>query len=471
MIRTLNLTTTLFSLSLFLLLPVHGQQTGAVTVNFSNLSNQPVQLSRIPATVLAQPATSFQGAATPLGVLPAGNRVSISSLPGDIWNVTGPTNQVVAQFQTTADPKQVFTITQDQVGPGIPPGVGTSPLPTTGTGSKLDNFLRNANRILDQVSPPNNTTPPAGFVPPAGTNPPSQPPATPTVTGEPTTVTLTNVSPTKVTVAFINQQNQLQPVGEIPSNMAAPLSSQSGQRLVFLDPSNQSVGAYTVTNAPGQTYTIGQVGSPQTTPAPAANTPSLGNAFNPPQTPVPNQTAVPPMVNPAPPAIPGNQAQIPGGATGSNVSLQDAQDLVNYHNEKRREVGSPPVVWSEEIARYAQSRAETIARTRQFTHLPQGQNPYGENLASAGTTGGTHVYTAKNGAEDWYKEKQQMPQGAKLLTRELFSRGVGHYTQMVWKGSTEIGAGTATYEQNGFTMTVIVCCYNPPGNVLNQPIF
>ncbi len=185
---------------------------------------------------------------------------------------------------------------------------------------------------------------------------------------------------------------------------------------------------------------------------------------NQPSKPQPTQPNKP---QPKVPTVPAGVA----GKTGSKVTAAEAQAVVNYHNQKRREVGNGPVKWSNKIAKYAQSRAETIARTKRFAHLPQGQNPYGENLAQKGATGGGAKYTSKDGAVDWYSEKKLMPNNARVMTSNLFNRGVGHYTQMVWKGSTEIGAGTATFQQNGFTMIVVVCCYNPPGNMLGDPIF
>ena len=44
---------------------------------------------------------------------------------------------------------------------------------------------------------------------------------------------------------------------------------------------------------------------------------------------------------------------------------------------------------------------------------------------------------------------------ARTMTVDLFNKGVGHYTQMVWKGSTQIGAGISQYQHGGFTMTVL----------------
>lgn len=174
----------------------------------------------------------------------------------------------------------------------------------------------------------------------------------------------------------------------------------------------------------------------------------------------------------APPAgREGDPAPAVAGNTGSQVTADEARQIVAYHNLKRREVGSPDLAWSAEIARYAQERADMIAKTKKFSHLPQGRNPYGENLAQRGTTGGVSGYTVISACDDWFAEQKKMPGGVRVMTVDLFNRGVGHYTQMVWSGSTQLGAGAARFQQNGFTMTVVVCCYNPPGNLINGAIY
>lgn len=40
---------------------------------------------------------------------------------------------------------------------------------------------------------------------------------------------------------------------------------------------------------------------------------------------------------------------------------------------------------------------------------------------------------------------------------------VGHFTQLVWKSSTELGVGMARPAKGG-----VVCNYNLPGNVTDQ---
>ena len=43
-------------------------------------------------------------------------------------------------------------------------------------------------------------------------------------------------------------------------------------------------------------------------------------------------------------------------------------------------------------------------------------------------------------------------------------RGTGHFTQVVWKDSVELGIGVATSHWKGMTCTYLVGRYKPPGN-------
>jgi uncharacterized protein YkwD len=252
------------------------------------------------------------------------------------------------------------------------------------------------------------------------------------------TVTFTNTTPKVITLNRLDPGNVVQTFGTIAPGKVMSMQSVPGQVWLFLNSNNKEFGRYQVTSAPRQAIPISQGGG------------GAGPVNN-------GGVAIPPAT------LAGN--------TGSQVDGQQAQQLVNYHNQKRQEVGSGPLTWSPQISQYAQGRADTIARTKNFAHLPQGQNPYGENLAQGGSSGGASGYSVVTACSDWYAEKAKMPRGAQVMTVDLFNRGVGHYTQMVWKGTTQIGAGIASFQQNGFTMNVVVCCYNPPGNFIGGQIF
>lgn len=46
-------------------------------------------------------------------------------------------------------------------------------------------------------------------------------------------------------------------------------------------------------------------------------------------------------------------------------------------------------------------------------------------------------------------------------------RDVGHYTQVIWRGTREVGCAVARGGSNDF----LVCRYWPAGNVYNQRVF
>lgn len=144
--------------------------------------------------------------------------------------------------------------------------------------------------------------------------------------------------------------------------------------------------------------------------------------------------------------------------TGSDVPQAQAQLALDFHNQKRRDVGSPPLQWSTELAAYAQKWANQLANDNhcQLDHTVD--NKYGENLfGGSGTT-----YTALFASQDWYSEKQKYTYG--ILTDANWY-AMGHYTQMVWKNTTQVGIGQANCAGGG---SVIAAEYHPPGNYMGE---
>lgn len=61
--------------------------------------------------------------------------------------------------------------------------------------------------------------------------------------------------------------------------------------------------------------------------------------------------------------------------------------------------------------------------------------------------------------DDWYAEEADYD-----YNNPGFSMATGHFTQVVWKSSTEVGCGVAQTQNGSFTVVYVVCQYTPPGN-------
>lgn len=67
--------------------------------------------------------------------------------------------------------------------------------------------------------------------------------------------------------------------------------------------------------------------------------------------------------------------------TGSNLSAEDAQAILDHHNQARADVGVTPLSWSREVAAFAQAWADSLANFNdcKIKHHSS-ERHYGENL-------------------------------------------------------------------------------------------
>jgi len=144
--------------------------------------------------------------------------------------------------------------------------------------------------------------------------------------------------------------------------------------------------------------------------------------------------------------------------TGSNVPRDQAQQALDFHNAKRRDVGAPPLQWSATLALNAQSWANHLASDSNCQLIHQKPSIHGENLF----WGRGLPYSALSASQDWYDEIKEYNYG--VVTEANF-HPTGHYTQLVWKNSTLVGMGQASCPDGG---VVITAEYDPHGNVIGQ---
>jgi uncharacterized protein YkwD len=129
--------------------------------------------------------------------------------------------------------------------------------------------------------------------------------------------------------------------------------------------------------------------------------------------------------------------------------------MLAAHNELRARHCAPELTWSPELARVAEGWAEElVSRGCAFEHNPEIE--YGENLASFAPVGSM---SPEEVARGWYDEIRSYRFG-----RPGFSMETGHFTQLVWVNTTELGCAAVTCEG----AEIWVCDYAPPGNVLGE---
>ncbi|KAG2220785.1 hypothetical protein INT45_012454 [Circinella minor] len=126
------------------------------------------------------------------------------------------------------------------------------------------------------------------------------------------------------------------------------------------------------------------------------------------------------------------------------ISKATAKNGLKVHNELRAKHGSPPLRWSTKLEKYAQKWSNGC----EFKHS---QGPYGENLAMG------HA-SFPDAINAWYNEEK-----AYNYNQPGFSGATGHFTAVVWKGTTEVGCGIK--KCNG--APIYTCSYYPPGNMVD----
>jgi uncharacterized protein YkwD len=150
---------------------------------------------------------------------------------------------------------------------------------------------------------------------------------------------------------------------------------------------------------------------------------------------------------PAPPA--STDPAMPAAAEPAAKQGSIAQRFVDAHNKYRAKHCAAPLMWSTKLAAAAQKWADSLRD--QGCAFGHSGGPYGENLA-AGTIGALDPAST---VTYWYDEIKhyKFPDGG-------FSPTTGHFTQLVWRGTKQVGCGHSQCKGND----IWVCEYDPPGN-------
>ncbi len=135
------------------------------------------------------------------------------------------------------------------------------------------------------------------------------------------------------------------------------------------------------------------------------------------------------------------------------ATKEERVQWVAAHNRYRTLHGVSPVRWSDELAASSRSYAETCPSGHSETN-------YGENLSWA-----SYDMGVSSVVKMWYGEESRYDYGD-----PGFVSGVGHFTQVVWKDTAEIGCAhvRGCGPAGSVRANTWICQYAPAGNFVSK---
>ncbi|MCK2221338.1 CAP family protein [Actinomadura sp. ATCC 31491] len=155
----------------------------------------------------------------------------------------------------------------------------------------------------------------------------------------------------------------------------------------------------------------------------------------------------------------GTRPALPDATTDSFLS-----EALSEANAYRAKHHAPPLTMDAKLVEYAKSRAASRSEYEKLSAGHDGlRDGTGENIYwGAGSAG--QPKTAADAVTSWYNEITNYnwddPPGD-------FAR-TGHFSQLVWKGTTRVGAARVAGQGTDYYETYIVFVFEPPGNYEGQ---
>lgn len=138
--------------------------------------------------------------------------------------------------------------------------------------------------------------------------------------------------------------------------------------------------------------------------------------------------------------------------------------LLARHNLERDRRGLARLSWSNKLAREAQEWADRLAIENAMRHADQAtRGGAGENL----WMGSAGAYDADVMVDAFLAERRHYRPGSfpQVSTTGNW-QDVGHYTQIIWPSTEEVGCAVSRNRSNDF----LVCRYWPAGNTVGVRI-
>ncbi|XP_077332352.1 Golgi-associated plant pathogenesis-related protein 1-like isoform X1 [Lithobates pipiens] len=147
-------------------------------------------------------------------------------------------------------------------------------------------------------------------------------------------------------------------------------------------------------------------------------------------------------------------------ASNQGIDLRQFEaSFLSAHNKYRKLHGSPPLKLNRNLCSSAQKWADHLLSIRALQHSNSG---LGENIYYKSSSNPQDL-PGNEGVDSWYREVQKYN-----FSKPGFSSATGHFTQVVWKDSKEVGYGVATDAKRVY---YLVAQYSPAGNITNPGYF
>ena len=150
-----------------------------------------------------------------------------------------------------------------------------------------------------------------------------------------------------------------------------------------------------------------------------------------------------------------------GQAVGDPATA-NLPDILVAHNQRRAVHGAPELAWGDDLQQAAQAWADELATGCALVHS---QDELGENLYQCSgmvgescASGANSAVAVDDPAAGWYESEKTWS-----LTEP------SHITQLLWSSSRFVGCAVSSCEPQGeFTSEIVVCKYEPAGNVIGE---
>jgi len=134
-------------------------------------------------------------------------------------------------------------------------------------------------------------------------------------------------------------------------------------------------------------------------------------------------------------------------------------DCLDRHNFHRKNHGVDDLKFNSELNEIAQNYAKKLADTNTFEH--SGATFNGDNIGENIFMQSGRAMLGGMPADSWYDEIKDY----NFKNPQQKTGVVGHFTQLVWKGSKEIGIGCAQASDGSY---YVVSNYYPAGNWVGE---